>query len=144
MKGPLSGIRVLDLSSVLSGPAATVLLADQGADVIKIESPAGDIVRRMGRGHDSLSPGFVTANRGKRSVCLDLKKPAGVEILKTLVEKADVFVQNFRPGAIERMGLGYEILQSINPALLYVSISGFGEKGPYSHKRVYDPVAGYS
>ena len=140
MKGPLSGFRVLDLSSVLSGPASTVLLADQGADVIKIESPAGDIVRRMGRAKDSLSPGFVAANRGKRSVCLDLKKSAGVEILKRLTQEADVFVQNFRPGAIERMGLGYEILQSINPSIIYVSISGFGEKGPYSHKRVYDPV----
>ena len=140
MKGPLSGIRVIDLSSVLSGPAATVLLADQGADVIKVESPAGDIVRRMGRGHDSLSPAFVAANRGKRSVCLNLKEATGVEVVKKLVTGADVFVQNFRPGAIERMGLSYEVLQSINPALLYVSVSGFGEQGPYSHKRVYDPV----
>jgi len=140
MKGPLSGFRVIDLSSVLSGPAATVLLADQGADVIKVEPPAGDIVRRMGRGHDSLSPAFVAANRGKRSVCLNLKEAAGVEVVKKLVTGADVFVQNFRPGAIERMGLSYEVLQSINPALLYVSVSGFGEQGPYSHKRVYDPV----
>ena len=140
MKGPLSGFRVIDLSSVLSGPAATVLLADQGADVIKVEPPAGDIVRRMGRGHDSLSPAFVAANRGKRSVCLNLKEATGVEVVKKLVTGADVFVQNFRPGAIERMGLSYEVLQSINPALLYVSVSGFGEQGPYSHKRVYDPV----
>ena len=140
MKGPLSGFRVIDLSSVLLGPAATVLLADQGADVIKVEPPAGDIVRRMGRGHDSLSPAFVAANRGKRSVCLNLKEATGVEVVKKLVTGADVFVQNFRPGAIERMGLSYEVLQSINPALLYVSVSGFGEQGPYSHKRVYDPV----
>ena len=140
MKGPLSGFRVIDLSGVLSGPAATVLLADQGADVIKVEPPAGDIVRRMGRGHDSLSPAFVAANRGKRSVCLNLKEATGVEVVKKLVTGADVFVQNFRPGAIERMGLSYEVLQSINPALLYVSVSGFGEQGPYSHKRVYDPV----
>ena len=140
MKGPLSGFRIIDLSSVLSGPAATVLLADQGADVIKVESPAGDIVRRMGRGHDSLSPAFVAVNRGKRSVCLNLKEATGVEVVKKLVKDADVFVQNFRPGAIERMGLSYEELQSINPALLYVSVSGFGEQGPYSHKRVYDPV----
>ena len=140
MKGPLSGFRVIDLSSVLSGPAATVLLADQGADVIKVEPPAGDIVRRMGRGHDSLSPAFVAVNRGKRSVCLNLKEATGVEVVKKLVTGADVFVQNFRPGTIERMGLSYEVLQSINPALLYVSVSGFGEQGPYSHKRVYDPV----
>ena len=121
MKGPLSGFRVIDLSSVLSGPAATVLLADQGADVIKVEPPAGDIVRRMGRGHDSLSPAFVAANRGKRSVCLNLKEAVGVEVVKKLVKGADVFVQNFRPGAIERMGLSYEVLQSINPALLYLT-----------------------
>ena len=140
MNGPLSGYRVVDLSSVLSGPAATVLLADQGADVIKIESPIGDIVRRMGRGHDSLSPAFVAANRGKRSVCVDLKEEAGVNVVKKLVEDADVFIQNFRPGAIERMGLSYDVLSKINPRLLYVSVSGFGEKGPYSHKRVYDPV----
>lgn len=140
MKGPLSGIRIIDLSSVISGPVATVLLADQGADVIKIESPVGDIVRRMGRGHDSLSPAFVTANRGKRSICIDLKEPQGVEVVKKLVRDADVFIQNNRPGAIDRMGLGYEVLAEINPALLYVSVSGFGERGPYSHKRVYDPV----
>ena len=140
MKGPLSGFRIVDLSSVISGPVATVLLADQGADVIKVEAPAGDIVRRMGRGHDSLSPAFVTANRGKRSVCINLKEARGVEIVKRLIADADVFIQNFRPGAIEKMGLGYDVLTAINPALLYVSVSGFGEKGPYSHKRVYDPV----
>ncbi len=140
MNGPLSGFRIIDLSSVLSGPAATVLLADQGADVVKVESPTGDIVRRMGRGHDGLSPAFVAANRGKRSVCLNLKESAGIDIVKRLVTNADVFIQNFRPGAVERMGLSYEILQALNPSLLYVSISGFGDKGPYSHKRVYDPV----
>ena len=140
MKGPLSGFRIVDLSSVISGPVATVLLADQGADVIKVEAPAGDIVRRMGRGHDSLSPAFVTANRGKRSVCINLKEARGVELVKRLIKDADVFIQNFRPGAIEKMGLGYDVLTALNPALLYVSVSGFGEKGPYSHKRVYDPV----
>jgi len=140
MKGPLSGFRIVDLSSVISGPVATVLLADQGADVIKVEAPAGDIVRRMGRGHDSLSPAFVTANRGKRSVCINLKEARGVELVKRLIKDADVFIQNFRPGAIEKMGLGYDVLTALNPALLYVSVSGFGEKGPYSHKRVDDPV----
>jgi len=140
MKGPLSGFRIVDLSSVISGPVATVLLADQGADVIKVEAPAGDIVRRMGRGHDSLSPAFVTANRGKRSVCINLKEARGVELVKRLIKDADVFIQNFTPGAIEKMGLGYDVLTALNPALLYVSVSGFGEKGPYSHKRVYDPV----
>lgn len=140
MTGPLSGIKIVDLSSVISGPVSTVLLADQGADVIKVEPPQGDIVRKMGLGKNNLSPGFVAANRGKKSVCLDLKDPRGVELVKKLVADADVFVQNFRPGAIERMGLGYEALEKLNPALIYVSVSGFGDKGPYAHKRVYDPV----
>ena len=140
MSGPLSGIKIIDLSSVISGPVATVLLADQGADVIKVEAPQGDIVRRMGLGKNNLSPAFVSANRGKRSICIDLKAPAGVAIVKKLIADADVFIQNFRPGAIERMGLSYDVLSVLNPKLLYVSVSGFGETGPYAHKRVYDPV----
>lgn len=138
MSGPLSGFRILDMSRVLSGPAATVLLADQGADVIKVEPLSGDIVRQMGGG--GVTPGFLTANRGKRSIALDLKTEAGIGIVKRLAETADVFVQNFRPGAIEGMGLGCEVIRAINPKILYVSISGFGDKGPYAHKRVYDPV----
>ena len=140
MSGPLSGIKIIDLSSVISGPVATVLLADQGADVIKVEAPQGDIIRRMGLGKNNLSPGFVSANRGKRSICIDLKEPAGVAIVKKLIADADVFIQNFRPGAIERMGLSYDVMSFLNPRLLYVSVSGFGETGPYAHKRVYDPV----
>jgi len=140
MSGPLSGIKIIDLSSVISGPVATVLLADQGADVIKVEAPQGDIIRRMGLGKNNLSPGFVSANRGKRSICIDLKEPAGVAIVKKLIADADVFIQNFRPGAIERMGLSYDVMSVLNPRLLYVSVSGFGETGPYAHKRVYDPV----
>jgi crotonobetainyl-CoA:carnitine CoA-transferase CaiB-like acyl-CoA transferase len=140
MSGPLSGIKIIDLSSVISGPVATVLLADQGADVIKVEAPQGDIIRRMGLGKNNLSPGFVSANRGKRSICIDLKELAGVAIVKKLIADADVFIQNFRPGAIERMGLSYDVISALNPRLLYVSVSGFGETGPYAHKRVYDPV----
>lgn len=140
MSGPLSGIKIIDLSSVISGPVATVLLADQGADVIKVEAPQGDIIRRMGLGKNDLSPGFVSANRGKRSICIDLKEPAGVAVVKKLIADADVFIQNFRPGAIERMGLSYDVISALNPRLLYVSVSGFGETGPYAHKRVYDPV----
>ena len=140
MSGPLSGIKIIDLSSVISGPVATVLLADQGADVIKVEPPLGDIIRRMGLGKNNLSPAFVSANRGKRSICIDLKEPAGVAVVKKLIADADVFIQNFRPGAIERMGLSYDVLSVLNPRLLYVSVSGFGETGPYAHKRVYDPV----
>jgi len=137
--GPLSGFKIIDMSRVLSGPIATGLLADQGADVIKVEPPAGDIVRKMGGG-TGLGPGFLTSNRGKRSIVLDLKSEQGIEVVKRLVADADVFVQNFRPGAIEGMGLGYDVLKAINPKLLFVSISGFGETGPYAHKRVYDPV----
>ena len=140
MKGPLSGVKIIDLSSVISGPVATVLLCDQGAEVIKIESLDGDIVRRMGAGNGELSPSFLTANRGKRSLAINLKEKKGTEIIKKLVLDADVFVQNFRPGVIDRLGLGYEVLKKINPRLLYVSISGFGEVGPYAQKRVYDPV----
>ena len=140
MSGPLSGIKIIDLSSVISGPVATVLLADQGADVIKVEAPQGDIVRRMGLGKHNLSPAFVSDNRGKRAICIDLKAAEGVSVVKKLIAGADVFIQNFRPGAIERMGLSWDVLSALNPRLLYVSVSGFGETGPYAHKRVYDPV----
>ncbi|MEM7097810.1 MAG: CoA transferase [Pseudomonadota bacterium] len=138
MSGPLAGFKILDMSRVLAGPAATVLLSDQGADVIKVEPLRGDVVRAMGGG--GVTPGFVTANRGKRSIALDLKSPDGIEIVKRLAQDADVFVQNFRPGAIDGMGLGESVLREINPRLIYVSMSGFGDKGPYAHKRVYDPV----
>ena len=138
MPGPLDGFKVLDMSRVLAGPAATVLLADQGADVIKVEPLAGDVVRAMGGG--GVTPGFVTANRGKRSIALDLKTEAGIDVVKHLAADADVFVQNFRPGAIDGMGLGEPVIREINPKIIYVSMSGFGETGPYAHKRVYDPV----
>ena len=138
MPGPLAGFKVLDMSRVLAGPAATVLLADQGADVIKVEPPSGDVVRAMGGG--GVTPGFVTANRGKRSIALDLKTEAGIDVVKQLAADADVFVQNFRPGAIDGMGLGEPVIRALNPRIIYVSMSGFGESGPYAHKRVYDPV----
>lgn len=138
MSGPLTGFKILDMSRVLAGPAATVLLADQGAEVIKVEPQRGDVVRAMGGG--GVTPGFVTTNRGKRSVALDLKSEAGIEVVKRLAADADVFVQNFRPGAIDGMGLGEPVIREINPKIIYVSMSGFGEQGPYAHKRVYDPV----
>ena len=138
MSGPLSGYKVLDMSRVLAGPAATVLLADQGADVIKVEPLRGDVVRAMGGG--GVTTGYLTSNRGKRSIALDLKSEAGISIVKRLAKDADVFVQNFRPGAIDGMGLGEPVIRSLNPNIIYVSMSGFGEKGPYAHKRVYDPV----
>ena len=139
MPGALDGFRVIDFTQVISGPLATRILADQGADVIKVEPPSGDILRHMG-GPSGLSPTFATTNRSKRSVVLDLKKPGALEALKRLVADADVFIQNNRPGAAERMGVGEKALREVNPKLVYVSISGFGETGPYAHKRVYDPI----
>ncbi len=139
MPGALDGYRVVDITQVISGPLATRILADQGADVIKVEPPAGDILRHMG-GKGGLAPTFTTTNRSKRAIVLDLKKPEGLATLKRLVATADVFIQNNRPGAVERMGVGEDVLRALNPRLIYVSISGFGEVGPYSHKRVYDPL----
>ena len=138
--GPLEGVRVLDLTSMISGPVATMMLADQGAEVIKVEPPEGELVRHMGRNTGGLTSVFLSANRSKRSIGLDLKNPAGVDVLKQLIPTADVFVQNFRPGAIDRMGLGESVVRNLNASVIYVSISGFGETGPYAHKRVYDPV----
>lgn len=139
-EGPLTGIRVLDLSCVLSGPAATMLLADQGADVVKVEAPGGDITRKMGSGRDGMTSLFLSTNRGKRSIALDLKHPDGLAVVRRLVRTADVFVQNFRPGTMERLGLGYETVRALLNDIIYVSISGFGQHGPYANQRVYDPV----
>lgn len=140
MAGPLAGVRILDLTSMISGPVATMMLADQGADVIKVEPPGGDLVRHLGPNRAGLTATFLSANRSKRSIALDLKSDAGMDALRRLVATADVFVQNFRPGAIERMGLGEEVVRALRPDIVYVSISGFGEAGPYAQKRVYDPV----
>ena len=140
MPGPLDGVRVLDLTTMVSGPVATMMLADQGADVIKIESPAGDIMRQFGLAHRGMSASFLSCNRSKRSLCVDLKTEDGLAIVRRLAATADVLVQNFRPGAIERMGLGEEVVRELRPDIIFVSISGFGETGPYAHQRVYDPV----
>jgi crotonobetainyl-CoA:carnitine CoA-transferase CaiB-like acyl-CoA transferase len=140
MTGPLQGVRVVDLTSMISGPIATMMLADQGADVIKVEPPGGDLVRHLGPNRHGLTATFLSANRSKRSLALDLKTPEGMAVLEKLIVSADVFVQNFRPGAIERMGLGEAAVRKLRPDIVYVSISGFGETGPYAHKRVYDPV----
>ena len=140
MTGPLSGIRVVDLTSMISGPVATMMLGDQGADVIKVEPLTGDLVRIMGPNRAGLTSGFISANRSKRSLAVDLKSEQGMAVVKKLVATADVFVQNFRPGAIVRMGLGEDVVRELKNDIVYVSISGFGETGPYAHKRVYDPV----
>ncbi len=140
LDGPLEGVRILDLTSMISGPVATMMLGDQGADVIKVEPPGGDLVRSLGPNRGGLTATFVSSNRSKRSLVLDLKSAAGMAALKRLIPSADVFVQNFRPGAIERMGLGEDVVRALRDDIVYVSISGFGETGPYAHKRVYDPV----
>jgi crotonobetainyl-CoA:carnitine CoA-transferase CaiB-like acyl-CoA transferase len=143
MPGPLAGIRVLDLTSVVSGPLATMFLADQGADVIKIEPLGGDITRRSRQSISAsgeFSALFVSSNRGKRSLALDLKRPEAAKIMRKLIASSDVLVQNFRPGTMERLGLGEPTLRELNPRLIYVSISGVGESGPYAKKRVYDPI----
>jgi crotonobetainyl-CoA:carnitine CoA-transferase CaiB-like acyl-CoA transferase len=143
MPGPLSGVRVLDLTGVVSGPFATMFLADQGADVIKIEPIGGDITRRSRATIDKsgqFSALFISSNRGKRSLSIDVKSEAGREVLAKLVAQSDVLVQNFRPGTMERLGLGADELRKRHPRLIYVSISGVGETGPYVKKRVYDPI----
>jgi crotonobetainyl-CoA:carnitine CoA-transferase CaiB-like acyl-CoA transferase len=143
MAGPLSGVRVVDLTSVVSGPFATMFLADQGADVVKVEPLGGDITRRSRQSVDptgQFSALFISTNRGKRSIALDLKRPEGIEILCRLIGRADVLVQNFRPQVMERLGLGEAAMRGLNPRLIYVSISGAGDSGPYAEKRVYDPI----
>ncbi len=141
MPGPLDGFRIVDVTQMVSGPMATQILADQGADVIKVEPPvAGDLTRALGGTRRGIAPTFAVINRNKRSVAIDLKDSRGLELMKELVRGADLFVQNFRPGAADRMGIGEAELRGPNPRLVYVSISGFGDRGPYVHKRVYDPV----
>lgn len=138
MTGPLSGIRVVDLTSIVSGPVAMATLADQGADVIKVEAPRGDTIRHAR--DNGMAPLFLSGNRGKRSLVLDLKKQSAKDVLWRLIERADVFAQNFRPGAIERLGFSADAVLKRKPDLVYLSISGVGATGPYAKKRVYDPV----
>lgn len=138
--GPLEGLKVIDLTTMVSGPVASMMLADQGAHVIKVEPLIGEQMRHIGPPLNGVASGFFSCNRGKESIALDLKSEEGKEILVKLVAEADVFIQNFRPGAIDRMGFSEEVLRNANKKLIYVSISGFGEEGPYTGKRVYDPV----
>lgn len=141
MPGPLSGFRVIDLTTVISGPFATMLLADQGADVIKVESThAPDHARGAGHGENEFTATFLNNNRNKRGLTLDLKTEPGRTILFKLAETADVLIQNFRPGVVERLGIGEAEVRKVVPDIIYASISGFGEKGPWSHKPVYDPI----
>jgi len=140
---PLSGLKVLDCSQILAGPYCAMLLADMGADVIKIEKPnGGDDARRMGppfiKGE---SAAFLMINRNKRSLCLNLKSDAGIDVFLRLAAEVDVLVENFRPGGMEKLGLGYEKLSGVNPGLIYCKISGFGTTGPYRKRGGFDLVA---
>ena len=141
MPGPLHGYRIVDLTSMISGPLATMILADQGADVIKVENPdGGDHTRLANNRRNGFSASFLNNNRNKRSLALDLKAPSAKAALLRLVATADVFVQNFRPGVADRMGFGEDALRAVKPDLIYVSISGFSENGPFAGKPVYDPL----
>ncbi|MET0153682.1 MAG: CaiB/BaiF CoA-transferase family protein [Candidatus Binatia bacterium] len=139
--GPLRGYRVIDVTAMISGPLATQILADQGADVIKVENPAGgDHTRASPNRRGGLPAAFLNNNRNKRSVAIDLKHETGRAVLMRLVSGADVFVQNFRPGVADRMGLGEEAIRKAAPRIIYASISGFGESGPMASKPAYDPL----
>ena len=139
--GPLQGIKVVDMTTVLMGPYATQMLGDYGADVIKVESPDGDVTRQIGpTRHPGMGPVFLNTNRSKRSVCLDLKKPAGREAVLRLIAKADVLVYNVRPQAMARLQLDYDVVAKVNPRLIYAGVFGFGQDGPYAAKPAYDDL----
>jgi crotonobetainyl-CoA:carnitine CoA-transferase CaiB-like acyl-CoA transferase len=125
---------------MISGPMGAMILADQGAEVIKVEPLGGEQLRHMASPYNGVNAPFYSCNRGKKSLAIDLKSSEGKEVLIKLIKESDVFMQNFRPGTTDRMGFGYEELKKINPNLIYLSISGFGSKGPYAQSRVYDPV----
>jgi crotonobetainyl-CoA:carnitine CoA-transferase CaiB-like acyl-CoA transferase len=141
MPAPLSGYRILEMTSTVAGPMAGMVLADQGADIIKVESPPlGDLARYMGSARNGMAAMFATLNRNKRAVALNVKEPADREIFLKLVESADVFIENNRPGVVERLGVDYESLAAVRPDLIYASISGYGQSGPYAKRKVYDPL----
>ena len=141
MSGPMAGVRIVDLSIALTGPYAAALLADQGADVIKVERPGiGDISRWVGVAVNGMSSLYLVCNRGKRSIAVDLHTPDGVDIVRHLAAQSDVFLQNYRPGVMDKVGLGYEDITAVNPDIVYVSLSGFGAEGPYRDRSAYDTV----
>ncbi len=138
--GPLDQILVLDFSRVLAGPFCTMTLADMGAKVIKVESPSGDDARNMGPFRNGESLYFASINRGKKSIIIDLKQNSGREVAADLCKKADVIVENYRPGTMRKFGLDYKTLRDTNPGLIYLSLSGFGHSGPYSDRGAYDVI----
>ena len=140
MSGPLEGVRVLDFATALAGPWAAGILADQGADVIKIEQPGGDFSRSAGTVHGTVSAMWHLANRGKRSVVLDLRSEEGRRVAVELAATADMVVQNFRPGVAERLGVGYEQLRAVNDELIFVAVTGFGLDGPYAGRQAFDSI----
>src|SRR5580700_5886607 len=141
MPGPLDGFRIIDLTSNVAGPLATMILGDQGADVIKVEPlEGGDATRGSAQRRGGFSTSFLNNNRNKRSIALDLKAASGRRALLRLCEKADALVQNYRPGVVERLGIDEPAVRVVAPNIVYVSISGFGEVGPYARKPVYDPI----
>ncbi|HEA66564.1 MAG TPA: CoA transferase [Desulfobacterales bacterium] len=142
MAGPLTGIKVLSFGRVLAGPFAAMMLADLGADVIKIEDrKKGDMARNNGPFIEDISSYFLSVNRGKKSMSMDLRHEKAKEIIKKLIQKMDILVENFRPGIMKKMGLEYTAVKKLNPHIIYLSISGFGQHGPYSHKPAFDMVA---
>src|SRR5580704_2505040 len=140
VRGPLTGINVLDLSAYIAGPYGCSLLADLGANVIKIEPPTGDTLRQYPSTLEGESRAFLGTNRSKLGIVLDLKKPAGLDALKRLVKQADVLVHNFRPSVPARLGIDYETLRVIKPDIIYCSLTGYGETGPLKDKAGYDQV----
>ena len=142
LEGPLTGVRVLDFTRVLSGPHAARMLRDMGADVIKIEPPDGDMTRFANPRIGGLSSYFMQQNSGKRNISLDMTKPQAVELLLDLVRHVDIVIENFRPGVMQRMGLSYETLSAANPRLIYASITGYGSTGVWRNRRAYASVIG--
>ena len=142
MNGPLDGIRVLDFTWALAGPFGTMQLADLGAEVVKVEYPENDEKQRgFGPYHDGISTFFFSPNRGKRGICVDLKSPEGKRVIEQLVRQADVVTENFRPGTMDRLGLGFEDLRKVNPRVIYGALSGYGQTGPYRNMVAVDAVA---
>jgi len=137
---PLDGVRILDFTRVLAGPLSTALLADLGAEVVKIEPPQGDDYRAIGPMNNGESALFTVMNRNKQSLVLDLKHPEAVALVREMAAQADVVVENFRPGVAERLGIGASQLRALNPRLVYVSVSGFGQTGPLAHRPAYDII----